>query len=1042
MVSSSMLLLVFWFILNVTTLHSIDLNVFIYDSTQETTDKSSDILTNCNCTSNDMVTSFRDGWDYIYNQGQQILETPTNINFYFLSNLIITNNDINNYISNIPSSIINFQCAKTLQNFKSISWHIDDTECVFTFHNESIQNNTDSLLLSYIDNTTISTITDISITINDLIINFDSNSNNFIINASYNETSEGILFQTISSNYDNITHIDLSFNNIIIEGGFNIHSPLFTITHHVALLSVTNCEFYDMTHGIFIAEDTPTIIIDSIKIINVSDYYEEPITIVGAINITMNNIDSDECSGNFGCISVRQNNHSYITNFRCNKCSGRTGGFYGHTINDMIASNIYISNNIATDLAAGFRVRNGLNRIEITNGTFIDNSGDGSGVLTLYGVNNFYINNLTFINNKIQPLSLQSNVYGEVHNCNFTNNIDTGSGGALFMNNGGNGDEYWINNCFFKGNKAEKFAGAIFNQYCSVYITDSQFIQNEADIGGAIAYLDWASPNPMYIRNSIFINNIAYSSGGGLYVFSGEYVLDTIECIDNQAKISGGCLHDANGFLDCNDANPVRTRILSSKFYGNKARQAAVGYLTACFFSMDNSEIINNTAYIQGGGFVIDSTTISSNIDANIGNNQYQLNSNTFSGNYGGLSGGAMILTGGDILISGNTQFNKNSAGSKGGAILIQGIDEWNVNTNIQNTQFNGNNAENGGAIHMETIQLSSTTDNEHDESDIKAANLILTECDLYANEGISGGGLYIANGNILTNDCLLSGNTAVNGGALYFKDGDMSDWNSIFDDNYAKSKGGAVFIDNYNILFDETVLTKNDAQLYGGGIYFNHAKINTETEQCILTTDMSKNVTINNNTAMLSGGGYFFQVNDILRSTFENSDCSMTSNACKWCNHCDIISNLASGFGNDFGTKAYKMNVSWHLNKGDILNRITSVRIDVDIRDFVCDLVSRFDESDVTLTANVTTNHAEKYPLLLEGASLETFTNGKASLLFKVIPQNDNVPFIKNDVIFDAILTVRSSLQQDDNNDNNSTALFTESINIRYENKLYTLPA
>ena len=90
----------------------------------------------------------------------------------------------------------------------------------------------------------------------------------------------------------------------------------------------------------------------------------------------------------------------------------------------------------------------------------------------------------------------------------------------------------------------------------------------------------------------------------------------------------------------------------------NWVRQAAVG-------------IVNNTAYIQGGGLVADSTALSAR------GAQYQYHMSDVEGNAGGLSGGALILTGGDIAISGDSVFRASLVGAKGGAILTQGIDEW-----------------------------------------------------------------------------------------------------------------------------------------------------------------------------------------------------------------------------------------------------------------------------------------------------------------------------------------------------------------------------
>ena len=212
------------------------IDVFIYDPSQQSTDQSSDILNNCNCSNTDIVTSFSDGWNNIYTKSQSVSNIE-NINFYFLSNLMITNDDIDNNINDLiqslpqsnssninnsnisiptstPTISINFQCGKSM--FNSITW--SSNECILTF-NDAIQDNTDSFL--FIDDNITNDI-DTNILINDLTIYFDPNDNS-------NVTSPGIIFQTLEGNANTNT-INLIFDNIIIDGAFNTNGPLIAIT--------------------------------------------------------------------------------------------------------------------------------------------------------------------------------------------------------------------------------------------------------------------------------------------------------------------------------------------------------------------------------------------------------------------------------------------------------------------------------------------------------------------------------------------------------------------------------------------------------------------------------------------------------------------------------------------------------------------------------------------------------------------------------------------------------------------------------------------
>ena len=199
-------------------------------------------MNNCNCSNSDIVTSFEDSWNNIYTKSQSISDDIENINFYFLSDLIITNDDINNNINDlipslpiqntgnsssnfttpapsIPPISISFQCGKTSAMFSSISW--DSTECTLTL-TDAIQNYTDSLLfISKDDN---SADIDASISIMDLVIHFNPSG------TMSNITSPGILFQTMIPTETSTNSISLSFENLIVEGGFNTKGPLISVT--------------------------------------------------------------------------------------------------------------------------------------------------------------------------------------------------------------------------------------------------------------------------------------------------------------------------------------------------------------------------------------------------------------------------------------------------------------------------------------------------------------------------------------------------------------------------------------------------------------------------------------------------------------------------------------------------------------------------------------------------------------------------------------------------------------------------------------------
>ena len=141
-----------------------------------------------------------------------------------------------------------------------------------------------------------------------------------------------------------------------------------------------------------------------------------------------------------------------------------------------------------------------------------------------------------------------------------------------------------IYNSTFVNNTAPKFGGGVRNLYSHVTIDSCSFIGNSADNGGAIAYADWNFTGSFLVKNSYFERNIAQSSGGAFYVFSGQFDWMNNECVNNQAKVSGGCIHDITSMLDCDTGFQSQSRLLNSSFIGMYFfSKFAFFFVVACF---------------------------------------------------------------------------------------------------------------------------------------------------------------------------------------------------------------------------------------------------------------------------------------------------------------------------------------------------------------------------------------------------------------------------------------------------------------------------
>ena len=103
-------------------------------------------------------------------------------------------------------------------------------------------------------------------------------------------------------------------------------------------------------------------------------------------------------------------------------------------------------------------------------------------------------------------------------NCNFINNVGAYFGGAI----NGNGDIY-IAGCNFINNSVDDGdGGAIFCFSNNMTVTNSTFINNNANgVGGAIS-LSVYNNSLFNISDCVFIDNVATNNGGGIFAYIGS----------------------------------------------------------------------------------------------------------------------------------------------------------------------------------------------------------------------------------------------------------------------------------------------------------------------------------------------------------------------------------------------------------------------------------------------------------------------------------------------------------------------------------------
>ena len=774
-----------------------------------------------------------------------------------------------------------------------------------------------------------------------------------------------------------------------------------------------DCEFNDLRYGIAFLEGYE-VTMDNINIKDVTfdfilddidDIDNSTIHISTSSFVYINNINAVNCGGQSSCILIEKSFYANIDTMSCQSCVNTRGVFLLEEITTAILNNVYIYDAKAISSGyVGFYALN-IDDLKITNSIF-DSSGDGGFRFSTVANRDFsrttlLLDNITYTNNPIPFMAFENLDYVTIDNCVFMNNTDQllfliGSSGAL------GADEYVVTNTIFKDNGSPivKYGGVFLIQYCNTTIINCVFDGNRADMGAGIALLDFPTNPPLTIFDTVFIENRAEGQGGAIFIFGGEYQVNNVSFISNEAKISGGAIFDDNGGLTCavSDVTPLNgSRILNTMFIDNKARQAGAGLFGPCRYWIENCTLQNNIGYIQGGGFIIDASYNA------LSASKYILNNIKFIGNSAITNGGGIVLSGGNILIQ-NCIFDSNTALSEGGAFFIQGINEFDIVTEIINTEIINNEAVRGAGLFIDHLN----TNLNNDES---VVSIKINKCIIDNNTATdNGGGIYLKQGTLNTMLSNITNNAANNGAGFYFIGGQYSDLMSIFRNNAAINGGGLYVNDDTYDLMNTTIMS-NDATGFGGGIYMN---------TCPNTTSISIN--FENNYGLIGGNAEYHSYDFNLQN---QKDC-----ATKWCQNCEYIDNDGNTINEEFQNSPPSNLLSkWNQNDNTKLTTTTQVIIDASVYDGFDNIIQNF-ANDVSLSTSLQyksknrNSNNDDISLELFGITIDRFQNGAASLSFKI----QTIELIYEYIEFDINVTIKA-------------LTFEETRSFVFVNEIYKVP-
>ena len=495
----------------------------------------------------------------------------------------------------------------------------------------------------------------------------------------------------------------------------------------------------------------------------------------------------------------------------------------------------------------------------ISDSCFVNNAGRWGGAISASGyliagddVNTLTVSGSTFKEN--------GGLYGAgifvwgsdftVSDCVFDKNTASGKGNMTPNNNNGAAIEVTdtnkaiagiITGSNFTNNKAQ-YGGAIDICEGNIKITDSEFVNNSADVEGGAIDINTVKGNPeVSISGSKFINNSA-SYGGAivnvkdLTVRNTEFVNNTPNAIFNYVGFGGNLDLGIENFTDLQNAIGLVTGTLTLNQNVVMTDDEAANFV--------NGVIINKNIRIDGkghtidaknlgrifeidGGFAVTLTNVTltngkadkggaiynfGNLDlvhVNFVNNTAKyggaimnyayglvLDDSTFTNNTAKIGGA--IYNSADCFVVGNSTFANNTATSNGGVIFNYGIGFV-----VGNSTFVNNSAADGaGAI-------------------LNGGRGFVVGNSTFANNTATskGGAIYNYGIGFVVGNSTFVNNTAEDAGAVYNEGDNSVVGNSTFVNNTATSIGGAI-INNGKLVVDNSAFEDNAANYYGGAIF------------------------------------------------------------------------------------------------------------------------------------------------------------------------------------------------------------------------------
>jgi len=673
--------------------------------------------------------------------------------------------------------------------------------------------------------------------------------------------AEGVYFETV----------DVTNKNVTLEGGYNSTCTSYITGTTRIEGSATSGSVLDVSNSVLDVRNLD---------IAWGNGIGGGVDVLGSSRVTLDNVGVFKNSASYAAgIYVNSSSVVTMTNgalLYSNNASTDAGGgarVWGQLF--VYGENSDIYNNCATS-GGGFYVPGGrltIEQADVFSNQAVATEGVGGGIYVANGGNVALRNNVVVGTSLFMPNQTAydgAGIYADnstvtLDDVNLGGNIATRNGGGLYLGNNSTlqavdtslGHTIWFIGTIQWGNQAN-YGGGLYADASAVDFS-GLIATNTANVSGGGVYATNNSTLNLTnatvgLSGAVRGNRLGTSgnTGAGLYLAGGATgVLSNTVVVSNTFQTTGftygGGIYATTSSTVTLQNSRIQEHYAPSVIDGRGAGL----YLSNSTATLDNSQVISNTAGTVGGGVrmwitstlnVLNGSVIANNQSLNSvgggiaagGTPDINISNATLRNNTAATDGGAIYLENGTLDFTGGWTLRENTAtGGNGGAIAAVGTASVNFRAGGYGlVYFNRALGGHGGMLYLgnnTTSQLYATYGHQ---------------MYIYANHASgNGGALYANNGGYfdIYGRVDFDRNRAYHGGAIYLGNSSrvwLDDYMNIKPrlwDNFADyGSGGAIYASNSpNVRCDGAVLGMdndgNHAAADGGALYLSGSTLNAE---------------------------------------------------------------------------------------------------------------------------------------------------------------------------------------------------------------------